>query len=269
MQRAAELQAGEREIGEGLTEDEVVALGRDVGIPGRYLQQAILEERTHLESRPGQTLVGSLVGPVDLTAQRVVRGEVEDVERTLVDWMQKHELLTVQRQLSGRITWEPLTGMQAAFRRGSAAFDSRGAKFMLAKANLVGASVNPLEPGYCHVGLSASLRGVRGAVVGGAATLVGAGLVSSGILVAMNALVLGVIAPVPIAMVAAWAALRSYRPTVERVQLGLERALDHLERGVVKPAHQIPSKQPGVLEQIAGEIRKAIRDPQRNSRSGR
>ena len=46
IQRAAELQTAEREIGEGLTTDEVLALGREVGIPGRYLQQALLEERT-------------------------------------------------------------------------------------------------------------------------------------------------------------------------------------------------------------------------------
>ena len=33
MQRAAELQAGEADVGEGLTPDEVTALGREVGIP--------------------------------------------------------------------------------------------------------------------------------------------------------------------------------------------------------------------------------------------
>ena len=33
MQRAAELQTGERDIGEGLTPEEVLALGKEVGIP--------------------------------------------------------------------------------------------------------------------------------------------------------------------------------------------------------------------------------------------
>ena len=46
IKRAAELQTGERDIGEGLTEQEVLQLGRDVGIPGRYLQQALLEEQS-------------------------------------------------------------------------------------------------------------------------------------------------------------------------------------------------------------------------------
>src|SRR2546422_8764532 len=48
IKRAAELQAGEREIGEGLPTHEVLALGKDVGIPDRYLRQAMLEEQTRI-----------------------------------------------------------------------------------------------------------------------------------------------------------------------------------------------------------------------------
>ena len=40
--------------------------------------------------------------------------------------------------------------------------------------------------------------------------------------------------------------------------MGLERALDYLERGGVKPAHQLPPRGSGLLETLAGEIRKAI-----------
>src|SRR2546430_10664348 len=46
IQRAAELQAGEHDIGDGLTETELLSLGQDVGIPARHLRQALLEERT-------------------------------------------------------------------------------------------------------------------------------------------------------------------------------------------------------------------------------
>ena len=48
IQRAAELQTSDRDIGEELTPEQVLALGREVGIPGRYLQQALLEERTRV-----------------------------------------------------------------------------------------------------------------------------------------------------------------------------------------------------------------------------
>ncbi|HEU5041691.1 MAG TPA: hypothetical protein VFT84_12750, partial [Gemmatimonadales bacterium] len=50
IQRAAELQTSERDVGDSLSSDEVMALGREVGIPGRYLQQALLEEQTRLVS---------------------------------------------------------------------------------------------------------------------------------------------------------------------------------------------------------------------------
>ncbi|PYP56441.1 MAG: hypothetical protein DMD40_10765 [Gemmatimonadetes bacterium] len=46
IKRAAELQAGEHDVGDGLTNNEVLALGKDVGIPDRYLRQAMLEEQT-------------------------------------------------------------------------------------------------------------------------------------------------------------------------------------------------------------------------------
>jgi len=55
-----------------------------------------------------------------------------------------------------------------------------------------------------------------------------------------------------------WYALKRYRPLAERARLGLERALDYLERGGVKPGHLIPPRTGGLLETLAGELRKAI-----------
>ena len=48
LKRATELQAGERDPGHDLTDQEVMALGREVGLPARYLQQALLEERSRV-----------------------------------------------------------------------------------------------------------------------------------------------------------------------------------------------------------------------------
>ena len=52
---AAELQAGERDPGEALSKDELLQLGRDVGIPGKFLEQAVIEEQTRM---PAQVLDG-------------------------------------------------------------------------------------------------------------------------------------------------------------------------------------------------------------------
>ena len=134
IQRATELQTGEREVGENLTPDEVLALGKDVGIPGRYLQQAMLEHQTAAAAGPERTLTGRLVGPAEVRAQRVVQGAAEDVVRALMGWMDQNELLVVQRRQAGWVSWEPLRGMQAAIRRGTAALDTSKPKFMLSRA---------------------------------------------------------------------------------------------------------------------------------------
>lgn len=258
MQRAAELQAGERDVGEGLTADEVLALGRDVGIPTRYLQQAMLEEQTRTAGSTPATVLGRLVGPRQIAAQRVVRGEPAAVEAALLRWMDKEELLAVQRQLPGRITWERMRGVQAALRRGAAVFESGGAKFMLARADVVAATVTPLESDFCHVSLTADLRESRNRAIGGGVAVVGIGVLMSGVLGVLGALWIGAAAPVPVALGLGYLSLRTYRPVADRAQLGLERALDHLERGGVKPVHRVETRAPSVVEQLANEVRRAL-----------
>ena len=109
IQRAAELQAGERDIGDGLTKDEVLALGKDVGIPNRYLQQALLEEqtRTLVETGGGTGFWAWLTGPRSLAAQRVVPGDRVTVEQALARWMEEEESLQVKRRYPDHTTWEP------------------------------------------------------------------------------------------------------------------------------------------------------------------
>ena len=89
--------------------------------------------------------------------------------------MEKNELLCVQRQQPGRITWEPIGGMPAALRRSTAAFGSGKRPFMLSRADTVSATILPLEPGTVHVALTARHRGRREpSIVGGGAALAGA-----------------------------------------------------------------------------------------------
>ena len=101
IQRAAELQTAEREIGENLTPTEVLELGKEVGIPDRYLQQAMLEEQTRRPTAPTSGIMNRLAGPLVVTAERVVRGQPEEVEAAVMRWMEQNELLTVQRQQRG------------------------------------------------------------------------------------------------------------------------------------------------------------------------
>lgn len=261
MQRAAELQAGEADVGDGLTPDDVVALGKEVGIPGRYLQQAMLEQATEIVAPAAAGLTGRVVGPSEVSAYRVVLGDPEDAARALIDWFDKNEVLVVQRQTTGRVSFEPLSPMQAALRRGGAVFGSAKPKFMLAPASLVTATFSKLESGYCHVALTASLRASRNGYIGGGVAGGSIGAAAAVIFAMLSPFWVVAIPPLVVGGALGWFVLRQFKPVAARAALGLERALDYLERGGVKPAHQIPPRGGGLLETIAGEIRKAITAP--------
>jgi hypothetical protein len=258
MQRAAEMQVREAEIGDSLTEREVLELGRQVGIPARFLQQAMVEERARLALSRPTTLLDAWVGPAEVSAQRAVQGEREGVERALLDWMARNELVTVQRQQPGRLSWERLSAMQAALRRGVSVFGGPQARFMLSRADRVSASITPLEEGYQHVLLTAQLRSARGSYLGGVAAAASFGAAGTAILAALGAMAAIAAAPLVAGLAIGYAVKRQYPPVAERVHLGLERVLDYLEQGAVKPSHELPKRQQGVLELLGGEILKAL-----------
>lgn len=263
IQRAAELQTQERDIGDDLTPEQVMALGREVGIPARHLQKALLEEQVRTGTVPASGLLDRLVGAAEVTAQRVVRGEQERVEEALLRWMDEHELVLVQRRQPGRIAWEPLTGMQVALRKSAAILGSSKRPFMLAKASQLVATVTPLEPGYCHVTMAASLSGARSGTVGGMIALGSLGVVAGGILGLMTPFLPLALVPVAIGGILSVVVAREYPPVVARIQLGLERALDHLEQGGVRTGQELPPPRTGPGAAIAGliadELKKALK----------
>lgn len=256
IQRAAELQTAEHEIGDSMTSDELMALGREVGIPGRYLQQAMLEERTRLGTVGAAGLVQRVAGPGQITVQRVVAGDQNSIEQSLLRWMDRNELLCVQRQQPGRITWEPIGGFQAAVRRSTAALSGKR-PFMLSRVATVSVTVVPLEPGYALVTFTADTRNVRNEYVGAGAAFAGVGVAGTAILVALGALLPLALIPLPVALGVGYGVVRRYGPAVARIHLGLERALDFLEQGTPHP-HRLPDSA-GLLGLLADEVRKAIK----------
>jgi hypothetical protein len=259
IQRATELQTGERDLADGMTPDEIVSLGKEVGIPERYLKQALLEEHGREDLPAANGFLDRAFGAATITAQRVLRGSVEDAERGLLTWMETQELLTLQRQQPGRIAWEPVRGMQAAIRRSSAVLGGKK-PFMLTRASLVTATVTPLETGFCHVALTADLRPARAGFVGGVAAIGALTTAASAALLIMSPFWIVALAPIPIfASVGWWGVAKQFRPIAERTVLGLERALDHLERGEVKPSHALPPRSGGVMGMMLDEVRKALK----------
>jgi hypothetical protein len=256
IQRAAELQAGERDIGEGLTEPDLLALGQEVGIPPRYLRQALLEERTRSEAVPERGLVAWLAGPVVLSADRVVPGDPATVERVLRGWMEREESLQVKRRHTDRTSWEPRVGAIASLQR---ALSVGGKSFALAHTTEVAAQVTPLEPGFCHVRLTASVRAQRGRRLWGAATVVAIGAALAAVTSALGVQAPAVLLPPLVLWAVALAAARRHRRDNERIAVGLEQVLDRLERGEIGP-DQLPSgTRANAFVRLAVEIRKTIK----------
>ncbi|HEU5042021.1 MAG TPA: hypothetical protein VFT84_14425 [Gemmatimonadales bacterium] len=258
IQRAAELQTSERDLGDSLSSDEVMALGREVGIPGRYLQQALLEEQTRLVSAGPGGVVDRLTGPASVTAQRVVRAEREEVEGALIGFLEQQELFCVQRRQPGRVAWEPIGGIQATIRRATAAAGGSKRPMMLARADEVAATVVALEPGFSHVTLTATARKARTEALGSGAAFAAVGVAGTGVLVTLGALLPVALIPAPVALGLGWFMLRRYGPVVARIHLGLERALDHLEQGGHRAGRQLPP-QPTLIDLLANEVRRALK----------
>ena len=258
IRRAAELQTAEREIGETLTQDELMSLGREVGIPVRYLQQALLEERSPLGTPSPPGVMDRVAGPGQVTAQRVVPIDADLAEQNLVRWMERNELFCIQRQQRGRVTWEPLSGFQAAIRRSAAALGAGKRPFMLSRAATVSATFLPLESGYTHVTLLADARKVRTEYVASGSALAGAGAASTAAMIALGALLPVALFPLPVAAGIGYAVLRRYGPAVARIQLGLERALDALEGGAGKSLPG-PNDRSGLMGLLTDELRKALK----------
>lgn len=167
IKRAAELQAHGRDIGEGLTEDEVLALGKEVGIPEAQLRQALLEEQTRVAAPAPSGLADRWAGPATVLAERVVQGTPESIGLALTAWFSEHEVLVVQRSTAQRISWEQASGFASAMKRMGWSFNANRAKPFLDRAELVTGLITPLEPGFCHVTLVAQLGKARSGYLAG------------------------------------------------------------------------------------------------------
>ncbi|MEO7083919.1 MAG: hypothetical protein ABI442_04500 [Gemmatimonadaceae bacterium] len=232
LARAAELQgAGDSSDGEEFTEEQLVELGKEVGLSPQNLRQALAEERTSSivpQDEPG--LVAGLFGPSRVRAARTVDGKPAEVLASIDGWMQRQELLIVKRHHADRIVWEPrrdfLVGIKRALRVG-------GRDYALSLAFEVSATVMAVDDSRVHVGLDADFhtsRNTAGAQFAGWSTAFGAA--ATGALFIMGVTAVVAAAPVVLLPVIGFSSARAYQGrVVTRAQLSLEQLLDRLERG--------------------------------------
>jgi hypothetical protein len=255
IQRAAELQTKEREIGDGLSDTELMHLGEEVGILPQHLKKALSEERSRELAAADRGIITQFLGPRRVVAQRTVPGKAADTEAALRDWMSEGELLQVKRRYPDRTSWERREGGFTSLRR---AFGGGGRKYVLASAAEVVTRVIETDERHCHVQLVADLANKRNGSLIGSSILVGGGATTTGI-----ALVLGVMVPVaviPIVLSAPIAALvaRSHRNELEKFQVALEQILDRLEHEEIAVKQKLIGPDVAGVGRIAQEIRKNL-----------
>ena len=188
------------------------------------------------------------------------------VAAALTAWIDKHEHFVVQRATLGRVTYEPLDSFAGAMRKVKRVFEGASAKPYQSNTELLTAVITPLEDGFCHVAVMATLRRSRRNYLAGAATLAGTGVaLTAGVMALVQYPAAELLAMIPAVAGLGTGALtaRSYRPIAERAQLGLERMLDDLER---RPALGPGTPPPPRSQQIGREVGQVVKDITREVR---
>ena len=256
LARAAELQAGTGETPDEFTEEQLLELGKEVGLSPQHLRQALAEDRTRSIVPDDETgIAASLFGPSRVRADRTVPGKAADVLGSIDVWMQRTELLIVKRHHTDRIVWEPrhdfVVGIKRALRVG-------GRDYALSQSFEASATVVQVDDGRVHVGLDADFRTSRRRSAGQIAGSTVMGAAATGALMVMGVMTAVAVAPVIVLPFAGLAGARALQArVVSRAQLALEQLLDRLERGelgrrgadsllgaIVAAASAIPPRRP-------------------------
>jgi hypothetical protein len=234
LKRAGELQAQAAEPGEEMTEEQLVELGKEVGLSTEYVRQAIAEERTRINVEEDQTRAGRWIGPAMVSARRIVPGTPADVLAALDRRMQRDECLQVKRRFGDRVVWEPRRDLLGNIKRG---LNVGGRGYHLTRALDVAATAVVVDQKSVLLRLDADLSNVRVsrmraggfAAFGGVAW--GGAMIGFGAIFAPAVLPFVALAAIPAAIGAggAMAIFRSHRGVAERTQLALEQALDAME----------------------------------------
>jgi len=182
IRRAAELSAIEAEDGaeETLSEEEVLRIATELGLPARHVRRAIYELP---EFEPGAGTADSWFGPTMLTATRIVPGQPDSMRRRIEEYLTTREYLQIVRQRQGRTFLMPADDAISNLARGLLRPSRR---FHLARARRVVMGVRSLDERSAHVHIATDMSEQRKtAVRTGAFFGITGGLVVGGVGVAL------------------------------------------------------------------------------------
>ncbi|HSJ06631.1 MAG TPA: hypothetical protein VK936_08015 [Longimicrobiales bacterium] len=241
VRRAVELQALDSDGGgdPGLTEDELLRIGGELGIGSSHMRRAMAEVAVGAPAPGG---VGArLFGPARARAARAVPGRPDAVRANIERYLVESQYLAVLRRLPDVTIYEKSGGIQVELTRamdatravlgGRGAGPRIGAGFDLRSARTVEVSVTPLEDGVSWVSLGVDLGNQRTGYWVGINGGVGAGALAVGLVAAVAVAPPAALIALPIMGGAAWGSRVAYDRVHARARLHLEALLDHLERG--------------------------------------
>jgi hypothetical protein len=273
LARASELATNSADAPDGMTEAQLLEIGKEVGLSPTALQQALAEERTRVVLAEETGLEARVMGPAAVGVTRAVPHPPEVVLAALEEWMRSEYRMPAKRRFGNRRTWEQRTGVFAELDR---SLRGNQAAATLSRATEVAATVSAIGDGRTAVRLDADISQLRTTrrISGLITAAVGLGLgmvpvVLGAVLAPLTMLPLFVgFAAIPVLGmgVAAWAIIKGHRKQAERAQLALEQLLDRLEHGAL-PRQALPGGvQPLLTETINAvamgvrEVAKAVQD---------
>lgn len=238
VRRAAEIQNKLGNPGSQLlTEEEVIEIGRQVGLEPGHVRRAMTE--IHAESlapkrRPGNRILDLIAGDSLVEARRVVAGDPTLIQQQIEVQLRDREKLSALRHRPLRSVWEASAGVMDRLER---FMNFSGKAYTLAEGRQVHLAVAEIEPGWSLVTLAADIANKRDEVLYGglagvlvvamlAAVFTGEALGYSVMLAAGTALLAGLAAAAVCIPWMRWAVNKRH----ERVELILESLLDRADR---------------------------------------
>lgn len=180
IRRAAELSLRDADADEQLSEDEVVRIATELGLPAHHVQRALFE-LPELTVRP-RWYDRYFDAPV-FSAGRVVPGRAESALRRIEDYLVTREYLQIVRRRGDSIAFVPADDTISSMAR---AFFRSGSRHHIAKARRVLVGAQPLPERGAHVRVDVDLSQERsGSVKGAAAVGIIGGAVTGGIAAGM------------------------------------------------------------------------------------
>ncbi len=229
IRRAAELQADRSaRIEEGLSEAEVVRIGRELGLDPATVRRAMAEVRGGPPAEKEKGLLVTLAGPRTVHASRMVNRPAARVAAELERYLHAREFMLVERRFEDRTRFVRDSSVGANLARFARGFFRPPLRPVDVKR--LDVSISVVDADTCLLELSVDLAGTRGGLVGG---VIGG---SGGATAAWAAVTWATALPDPLMLLGvpllagAWFGTRAiFRTVRSSVQEKMESLLDQVE----------------------------------------